>query len=229
MPLKEELEAYVANTFAEQWIKRDGQKVPEADDLALKNDAVMLDATVLYADLSESTKLVSRKMDWFAAEVYKNYLYCAAKVIRLQGGTITAYDGDRVMGVFIGNHKNTAAAKAALNINWATQFIIQPALDKQYGANTYDVRQKVGVDSSALRVARTGIRGSNDLVWVGTAANNAAKMAALDLGFSTYISAHTYNSLHESSKLSQGRDMWTSLGSSALGYPIYGSTWWWEF
>lgn len=230
MTVKEDLEAYVANTFAEQWVKRNGQKVPETSDLALKNDAVLLDAVVLYADLSESTALVSKKTNAFAAEVYKNYLYCAARVIRMRGGTITAYDGDRVMAVFIGSDKNSSAAKAALQINWATRNIVQPALEKQYPKSTYKVQQKVGVDSSELMVARTGIRGSNDLVWVGNAANNAAKMAALDLGCSSYISARTYNSLSRASKIgSDGRDMWKNLGSDALGYTIYGSTWWWSF
>src|SRR4051812_36873707 len=62
----------------------------------LSNDAVEIDGTVLYADLAESTPLVKGYKDWFAAEVYKNYLYCAARIIRLRGGVITAYDGDRV-------------------------------------------------------------------------------------------------------------------------------------
>lgn len=228
MSVKDDLEAYVAKTFAEVWTTRDGQKVPEASDLALKNDAVMLDAAVLYADLAESTALVNRKSNTFAAEVYKNYLYCAARVIRERGGVITAYDGDRVMGVFIGNDKNTEAARAALHINWATRKIVQPALDKQYAHANYTVQQKVGVDASKLMVARTGIRGSNDLVWVGNAANNAAKMAALDLGYSSYISKHTYTVLNQTSKIgSDGRDMWTNLGDQGLGYTIYGSNWTW--
>ncbi|MDK8795188.1 hypothetical protein QP968_05630 [Corynebacterium sp. MSK041] len=57
--------------------------------------------------------------DWFAAEVYKNYLYCAEKIILVRGGIFTACDGDRVMGVFIGDSKNSAAAMCVLQINWA--------------------------------------------------------------------------------------------------------------
>ena len=48
--------------------------MPDADDLPLKNLAVELDATVLYADLASSTKMVKGYKDWFAAEVYKSYL-----------------------------------------------------------------------------------------------------------------------------------------------------------
>ena len=111
MALKEELDAYVKKTHADAWTKRAGQKVPETEDLKLGNDAVTIDGTVLSTDLAESTSLVSSYRDFFVAEVYKNYLYCAARIIRSQGGTITAYDGDRVMAVFIGDSKNTSATK----------------------------------------------------------------------------------------------------------------------
>lgn len=231
MALKDELNAYVAQTHASTWTKRDGQKVPEADDLKLSNDAVELEGTVLYADLAESTGLVKGYEHWFAAEIYKNYLYCAAKVIRLRGGAITAYDGDRVMGLFIGDSKNSNAAKCALNINWAVINILRPAIKKQYPKNQFELKQRVGIDTSGLLVARTGIRGSNDLVWVGNAANNAAKMAALSTGYPSYISAEVYGRLNEESKYASNpkRDMWTDLGSSALGYRIYGSTFHWGF
>jgi len=227
--IKDELETYAAATHADQWARREGQKVPETDDLKLSNDAVEIDGTVLYADLAESTALVKGSKDWFAAEVYKNYLYCAARIIRLRGGTITAYDGDRVMGVFIGDSKNTNAAKCALNINWTVINILRPAMKKQYPNNAFQLKQRVGIDTSSLFVARTGIRGSNDLIWVGNAANNAAKMAALSTGYPSYISATVYGMLNDSSKYGGDpkRDMWTDLGSNALGYKIYGSTFWW--
>ena len=56
------------------------------------NDGVNLDATVLYADMADSTALVDKYTKTFAAEIYKTYLHCAAKIITSEGGTITAYD-----------------------------------------------------------------------------------------------------------------------------------------
>ncbi|MFC7495503.1 MULTISPECIES: hypothetical protein [unclassified Nocardioides] len=230
MTLKDELETYVQNVLDEQWQRRQGQKVPDPEDLPLKNVAVELDATVLYADLAGSTKMVKGYKDWFAAEVYKSYLYCAAKIIRARGGSITAYDGDRVMGVFIGDSKNTDAAKCGLQISWATKNIVTAKLNKKYPKTAFTVKQRVGIDTSKLFIARTGIRGSNDLVWVGNAANNAAKMAALDPKYPTYISADVYGMLNDSSKYGGDpkRNMWTDLGSADLGYKIYGSTFWWS-
>ena len=231
MPLKNELEVYVQKVLDEQWQRRSGQKVPDTDDVALKNEAVELDATVLYADLAGSTKMVKGYKDWFAAEIYKTYLYCAAKIIRANGGVITAYDGDRVMGVFLGDTKNSSAAKTGLKINWACRQIIGASVKAKYPDTDFSLRQRVGIDTSKLFVARTGIRGSNDLVWVGNAANNAAKMAALDPSYPTYITGDVYSMLLEWAKLGgeePRRDMWTDLGTSSLGYRIYGSSWSWE-
>jgi len=230
MALKDELETHVQKVLDEQWTRRSGQKVPDPEELTLKNTAVELEATVLYADIAGSTKMVKGYKDWFAAEAYKNYLYCAAKIIRARGGTITAYDGDRVMGVFIGSSKNTDAAKCALQINWATKNIVNAKTNAKYTTTDFTLKQRVGIDTSQLFIARTGIRGSNDLVWVGNAANNAAKLAALDPRYPTYITASVYDMLNESLKLGGDprRNMWTDLGTADLGYKIYGSTFWWS-
>ncbi len=91
--------------------------MPDTDDLRLGNDAVLLEGTVLYADLSGSTKMVDTCKRHFAAEVYKAYLYSTARVIGSEGGEIVAYDGDRVMAVFIGDGKNTSAVRCGLKIN----------------------------------------------------------------------------------------------------------------
>ena len=54
--------------------------MPESVDLGLRNDAVTIHGTVLYADLDGSTKLVDTNEPWFAAGIYKSYLLCAARI-----------------------------------------------------------------------------------------------------------------------------------------------------
>lgn len=97
MALKDDLESEVATIFRERWSTRDGTVVPDDASLKLGNDAVKLEATILYADLADSTKLVDGYKPFFAAEIYKSFLHCAAKIIEAESGTITAYDGDRIM------------------------------------------------------------------------------------------------------------------------------------
>jgi class 3 adenylate cyclase len=230
MALMDELRSEVEQTIAiDTWKTRDGNVVPESKDIGLGNDAVKLNGTVLYADLSDSTGLVQSHKAHFAAEIYKTYLHCAAKIIRAEGGTITAYDGDRVMAVYLGDFKNTSAARTALKINYAVKQVINPALKAQYPSSSYQVQQVVGIDTSTLWVARTGIRGSNDLVWVGRAANYAAKLCTLPAQYASRITGDVYDMLHASAKVSEGKAMWEQVTWNAMSNMIiYRSTWSWK-
>ena len=229
MELGDDLKSEVLKILQERWTEREGRVVPESDDLKLSNDAVTLEGTVLYADLDDSTELVDTKNPWFAAEVYKCYLVCAARILRSEGGEITSYDGDRIMAVFIGVAKNSRAARAALRVNYAVQKVINPAIQEEYPSAGYSVKHVVGIDTSHLFVARTGIRGANDLVWVGRAANYAAKLSART-GPATQITAAVYEDLNQSSKIgSNGQDMWTPTTAREIGNRmIYTSSWYWE-
>ncbi len=232
MGLKEDLETDVRDIFNARWSTRDGTVVPESGDLRLGNDAVKFaEAVVLYADLAESTTLVDAKADWFAAEIYKTFLHCASKIIRSMNGEITAFDGDRIMAVFLGDSKRSNATKSGLKINYAVRSIVNPAIRKKYPDETYTVNHVVGIDVSKLFVARTGIRGSNDLVWVGRAANYAAKLATIrENGYTTWVTADVYNKADEASKMGGDpkRSMWEKRSWSKLpGVEIYRSNWWW--
>ena len=229
MGLGDDLNSEVGKILQENWSNRTGQVVPESDNLQLGNDAVTLEGTVLYADLDDSTRLVDTKDPQFAAEIYKCYLVCAARIIRSEGGEITSYDGDRIMAVFIGDSKNTSAARTALKVNFAVQKIINPAIQRQYSNANYSVKHVVGIDTSNLFVARTGTRGANDLVWVGRAANYAAKLSARS-GPPTQITSEVYNLLNKNSKFSEnGKNMWTQTTAPEIGdKKIYTSSWRWS-
>lgn len=88
----------------------------------------------------------------------------------------------------------------------------------------------VGIDTSDLFIARTGVRGANDLVWVGRAANYAAKVAALPETYSSYITADVYKGMKKEVKVSSdGRAMWVPLTWTEFDDSrIYGSTWRWS-
>ena len=229
MGLRGDLQEEVEEIFSSQWQTRKGRLVPNPEDIQLGNHASELAATVLYADLADSTAMVDQQTFNVAAEIYKSYLVCAARIIKANGGSITAYDGDRIMAVFIGDHKNTSAAKSGLQITWAVSNIVNPGLLSQYGNAAYQIRHVVGVDSSVLRAARIGVRNDNDLVWVGSAANHAAKLSSIsDSQSAVYISKSVYDVMHESVKLGGNprRNMWTQQAFD--GRDVYRSSWQWS-
>jgi class 3 adenylate cyclase len=230
LSIADDLKSEVKAIFATRWAVREGDKVPETEDIKLGNDAVKLSATVLYADLADSTDLVQDYKPAFAGEIYKSFLVCACRIIREEGGVITAFDGDRVMGVFIGDPKNTPAAKAALKITYAVREIVNPALKEQYPTSPYVVRHGVGVDTSDIFVARAGIRGSNDLVWVGRAANYAAKLCSLRNGsFTSWITSDVYQRLNEDARIARnGQPMWEARTWTERNITVYRSSWQWQ-
>lgn len=233
MSFATDIESEVKRIFREQWTTSTTTEAPEPEDIALeKNEARVIDSgTVLYADLSGSTQMVQNHNPNFAAEVYRAYLYSAAQIIRNQGGVVTAYDGDRVMAVFLGRTPNTAAATSALKINYAVKDIINPAITAQYGKRiTYAVKHVVGVDRSSLWVARTGVRGDNDLVWVGRAANYAAKLTAIANDDYSFITGEVYDRLATAAKYKTGTTtpMWRERQWSSMNnMRIYSSRWTW--
>lgn len=231
MGLKDDLWSEISSTLSSRWADRDGRVVPEAEDVTLGNQAVKLDeAVVLYADMSGSTKLVDDGPWYFAAEVYKVYLASAAKIIRSEGGTITAYDGDRIMAVYIGDSKNTSATRTALKLNFCRLKIIHPLIQQYYPNTNFVLKHVVGIDRATLHAARTGVRGANDLVWVGRAANYAAKLTALSNDYPSRITADVFSSLHESLKFTNGTAMWEEATWTAMSNKrIYRSTWFWPF
>ena len=231
MGLAKELEDQIRGIFKETWETRDGKIVPEPADVGLGNKGVHIEATILYADLARSTILVMEHSELFAAEVYKAFLAGSARIIRANEGKIRSYDGDRIMGIFIGGSKNTNAAKTALQINYLVSQIIKPALVAQYPKNTYQMSHCVGIDTSKVMAARTGVRNDNDLVWVGRSANFAAKLCDLRIGdYRSWMTKAVYDVMANSSKLSSdGKNMWLPTKWPAQGdMQIYGSTWRWK-
>ncbi|HWY31332.1 MAG TPA: adenylate/guanylate cyclase domain-containing protein [Candidatus Acidoferrum sp.] len=230
MKTAQEIITEVKDILATKWKTRDGLKVPEPEDIKLGNDAVMLAGTVLYADMADSTALVNNFKDWFAAEVYKSYLVAACHLIRNNSGSVTAFDGDRVMAVYIGDSKNSDAARTALQLNWLMDKINQE-LKRAYPNSAFQLRHSAGIDTSNLFVAKTGVRLSNDLVWVGRAANYAAKLSSIsELGYSSFITEDVYEKLNDKSKNGGNpkRSMWDKTLWQERNITIYKSNWTWE-
>jgi adenylate cyclase len=237
MALIEDLKSQTATIVKSAWSRRDGTVVPETDDLGLGNESVDLEATFLYADLADSTKLAIEKQS-IAAEVFKAYLAGTTRIIRSLGGEIRSFDGDRVMGVFIEGAKNTAAAEAALKISYFFQNILRPEFGGFYSSRELKLAQTVGVDTGKVMVVRSGIRKNNDLVWVGRAPNIAVKLSAIrEEGYSSYISDTVFNAMLDDSKYSKysdppGQEMWEGRSwSNGKVYgvgTVYRSNWWWR-
>lgn len=223
MSLGDDIRSDLDKLVGTPWSTRNGYVVPGTEDVKLfSNDAVKLDAVYLYADLLGSTKLARDFRPETAGKVIRASLRTASKIIKSRGGAIRSYDGDRVMAIFIGEYKNSNAARCALQINWAMQYIVQPALFKKLPhleTQGYEPRMCVGIASGDAFIARAGVRDSSDLVSIGRAPNVAAKLSDIrEAGaYRTYITVGVYKMLNERSKLYEGTDMWQARSATVGG------------
>lgn len=226
MGLKDDLIADCATVLASAWGEVEARVVPVPADVTLGNTAKKLsNAVVLYADLDGSTAMVDGKYWWFSAEIYKTFLNVVAKIVKKEGGAITAYDGDRLMAIFFGIGSCDAAVRAALRINWSVKYIINPAIKARYDTD-FVVRHTVGIDISDLRAVRTGVRGDNDLVWVGRAANYAAKLTTLSSEKPTWITKAVHDQLSAGLRVKNDVPIWMAWAWTSMNqHPIRSSTW----
>jgi adenylate cyclase len=227
------LKGRVETILGTDFVPRDGRVVPSSADVALKDGAVRIDAAFLYADLAGSAAL-SQACPWTTtAKIITAFLDCATRLIRKHGGEVRSFDGDRVMGIFLGDMKNSSASVCGREIHWAVRNIIDPAAKRRFKSIRdagLEIRHGVGVDVGEVRAVRSGIRDSNDLIWIGKAASFSAKLSDIrDPGFHTYISSRTYSRLTDTAKRdASGTSMWTEASFSFAGHSekVYKSNHW---
>ena len=203
--------------------------LPTADDLTFGNTGERLEVTILYADIHRSTQMVDELVDTLAAEYYKAFLHCSAKVIKANDGQIQAYDGDRIMAVFVGENQADNAVKAAMQISYAVSRVINPAFAAAYPAFHREIKHTVGIDTGTVLVAKTGVRVDSDLVWVGPAANYAAKLNSfegLDPIYPTRITARVFAKLTNQCLYCAGEMMWEGAYTN-LKHSHYRSSYTW--
>jgi len=236
MALLDDLSRDVQGITDKPWNTRKAQKVPSSSELALSGGAVELDAAFLYADMANSSKMVKELDRRVAAKILKAFLATTSRLVRFHGGSIVSFDGDRILGVFIGNFKNTTAAKCALQINYTVKKIIRPKFENKYGSvknASFTISHGVGIDCGTILAVRAGARGDNDLIWIGRAPNLAAKLSDLrESPYHTFITATVYNLLHDSAKHGgkNNKNMWEQRTWKFLGdkITIYRSSWEWK-
>ena len=134
------------------------------------------------------------------------------------------------MGIFISKSQCNDAVSCALKINYAVKHYIQAEKKKSWSGD-FAIRHVIGIDTSEIRAARTGVRGDNDLVWVGNAANLAAKLTSLSADNATWITKRVYDGLNDPQKLGpKGESIWRGWDwSEHKGEKIYSSTYWRKF
>jgi class 3 adenylate cyclase len=234
LSILDEIRTDAKATAQTPWTSRDGRVVPELEKIGLGNDRVELDAVFLYADLADSTELAINTQE-IAAEVCKAYITGVTKLIRHNSGEVRSFDGDRVMGVFIGATKDVDAVRCGLQINTFFRDVLTPEFNAIYAHRHLTLSQTVGIDRSSVHVCRAGPKLNNDLIWVGRAPNIAAKLSGIRNGYPMIVTSDVFLNMDKTVwyDKNDGSMVWHLLSVNEMnGYgvaPIYGTQAWWNF
>src|SRR5205807_7866165 len=111
----------------------------------------------------------------------------------------------------------------------AVHKIINPLLKSHYPKTTYQLKHVIGVDTSELFVTRIGVRNDYDLVWVGRAANYAAKLCNMNGKYSINITCDVFDAMSPNVKPDRKDNslMWVErVWKARNSMRIYGSNRW---
>lgn len=230
------IETSVSAIFDTSWNITKGTVVPETEDVVLKNGGKLVDAVYLYADLAGSSKLAQSLKVEATAKVIKAYISTASRILIHKGGAIRSFDGDRVMGIFMGPDKEERAVRAAMGIHWAVSEVIPEAIERGFtdGKDFCDIRHAIGIDAGEALIVRGGVRDNNDLISIGSAPNVAAKLSDLRLSQSIFITQAVADGLGDDYQTygDARRPVWSRLHSVApVGgryVTVYATNVWWS-
>lgn len=226
-----EFESKIFQILYADWDTQKARVVPKTEDVKQYNGAKKLDATYLYADMADSTLLVKRFEPEMAARIIRAYLRIAVDCIRAKGGHIRSFDGDRVMGIFVGDRRRNDAVDAAFNISWVVKKTLNSKLDTKLwnSQEKWKVSHRVGIDDGETFIVRGGARNNSDLVSIGDAPNIAAKLSGIrDNPGSITITSRVYDHLCERNLKNGEKSMWVKRTDSVVGphsVRTYNSSW----
>jgi len=201
--LKGKIDAYVKQPYEIE----ETTIIPDTDTakLTFGNKGLTCEYAFLFIDIRKSSQLHEIYGFTKAAKIYQSFHDINVRVIEENSGSVRAFDGDRVMGVFVVGSKNSNAVKSAMQIQWAIRTILNPKLGTQITCGC-------GIDYGKILVTKIGKgrdKNNNDLVWIGKADNYASHLAN-DANNTIIISTNSYNVLIEDRKVSDGKNMWQS-------------------
>ena len=199
--------------------------VPEPGDIPLGKKAAQLEATALFIDLRQSSDITNSFRRQTAAKMFKSYFDGAVRITNAHSGTVRSFNGDGMLALFVGDFRSSNAAKAAMETVWFVREVLRPKFQRYFANNRSALGQDLsfdigcGLDDGVIYAVRVGIRGTNDVSWVGRCTNTAAKLSNGTLHPNNIaITREAYNRLHESRKTStDGRRMWSNEVSGNLG------------
>ncbi|MBF4485603.1 adenylate/guanylate cyclase domain-containing protein [Flavobacterium sp. CSZ] len=214
MGLKSEITDKVKEILDTNFQIEDVTYVPEITDskLTFLNKGLKFEATVLYIDLRDSTKILNKHNKSTIAKIHKAYLHTTVRITKSLGGEVRSFNGDSVLAFFQGTSKYTLsnAVEAAMKIRYMIA-------NSESGINTLLAKYSavdfgIGIDDGHILCVKVGVGGdanTKDLIWIGNPVNKSVVIsdeckASYYIGISNYV----YGNLNDNVKFATKKNPW---------------------
>jgi adenylate cyclase len=232
--VKSSVSTHMAGTY-ETFQPRD---IPLPEDIPQGAKAAKLTATSLFIDLRQSSDITNALRRQTAAKMLKAYFSGAVRIVNANSGSVRSFNGDGMLALFRDERRSNKAVKAAMQVKWFVQEILQPRFERYFESNRQAFGASLGfdigcgLDDGDIYAVRVGIRGTNDVAWVGRCTNTSAKLSNLAASPRTVlITRAVYERLDESRKLSNGTHMWSEESLREIGginRAVRSTSFWWQ-
>jgi len=211
LSLKSRIENKITEIIDNNFDITDVTTVPNIDDsrLTFGNTGLRFEATVLYIDMRESTKLLNKHNRATTAKLHMAYFHTIVSIANSLGGCVRSFNGDGMLVFFQGTTKESLskAVKSAMKMVYmlnSDESKVKKKLEK-YSALNFGI----GLDDGKILCTKAGKQGSNnrDLVWLGNAVNKSVKIGdKLAEPYHIGISSYVYSNLTDEVKFHKYKD-----------------------
>ncbi len=177
--MQQKVDGFLAGSY----VKSKPHGVPTPEDIPLGNNAAEFEATVLFIDVRQSSDITNAFRRQTAAKMMKAYFVGAVNIVNRNQGFVRSFNGDGMLAIFRGDSRHDNAVKAAMQIKYFVDEVLEARFRRYFANNQTAVGNALGfdvgmgIDDGTIYAVRVGIRGTNDVAWVGRATNTAAKLS----------------------------------------------------
>ena len=218
--LKAKVDGYLAGTY--ETYKPNG--VPSPENIPLGNKAATFPAATLFVDVRQSSDITQTFRLQTAAKMMKAYFDGAVRIVNANDGYVRSFNGDGMLAIFRDPDRCDHAVKAAMQIKWFLKEVLAPRFESYFSGNAAAVGKSLGfdlglgVDDGDIFAVRVGVKGTNDVAWVGRGTNTSAKLANwASSPTSIWITRAVYEQLSKSRTHSGDDHMWTDEEFREIG------------
>lgn len=224
MTLLDDVKNSVTTHMAGKYETFQPRGIPEPQDIPQGPRAALLTATSLFIDLRQSSDITNAFRRQTAAKMLKAYFSGSVRIINANNGSVRSFNGDGMLALFRGDQRSSNAVKAAMQTKWFVAEVLQPRFEQYFQNNRSSFGSSLGfnigcgLDDGDIYAVKVGIRGTNDVAWVGRCTNTSAKLANLaEPPQNIWITREVYARLIDNRKRSGGTNMWTDEFHRTIG------------